>query len=320
MSMAEIECQVAEFVRNLINKKNRDVLDNPIALFGAICDSFISQVDFLIRIKTAAISDVSKVFKNQLESNSLDCQKLFDDFKEKVNQEGLNIYLKILFQALDVEDNYIYSQIENIEIEKNDNEKKVFLEKYNEKSKTADDYYELAKAQKSVRGIVNQSTYLDNLSKAAEMGNREAILTMARYYIKGKFVDLDIHKGINLLKRVADDGDATVAYELYNLSKRNMIPFEEAFRYLKIAANGGLKNAFFDLGMVYYENGSSEDYVNAVKWFEQACEVDDMYAYYQLALCYRFGHGVKNDGNKAMELLKKAAELGHYKAKEIVGG
>lgn len=318
--MAEVESQVAEFLGRLIEKKNRDILDNPIALFGTICDSFISQMEFLIQIKTAAISDVSKDFKLQLESNNLDCKKLFDTYKAGVNQEGLNIYLKILFLALGFEDRYICSPIETIVFEKTDNEKKVFLEKNNEKNKTAEDYYELAKAQKTVKGIENQGIYIDNLSKAAEMGHCEAILIMAHYYIKGKFVSLDVHRGIELLKKVADDGNEIAAYELFNLYKKNLISFDEAFGYLKIAANAGLKNAYFDLGMVYYENGSPEDYANAVRWFEQACEVEDMYAYYQLALCYRFGHGVKSDGNKAMDLLKKAAALGHYKAKEIVGG
>ncbi|MDE6024288.1 MAG: sel1 repeat family protein [Lachnospiraceae bacterium] len=317
--MVEIEDQIAEYIRNLISKKGKDILSNPIGMFGAICDAFISYSDILMAIKPAAVTDASVELKRQLEIGRFDCKKIFDEFKTASNQEALNQYLKIVFQAIDCEEKFVYSSIEVLDNSTVIKEKKVKLEKGNEKNKTADDYYELAKAQKTIRGIDNKSIYIGNLLKAVEMGHCEAIHIMAHYYIKGKYVPLDIDKGIKLLKQIADDGNALAAYDLFNLSKRNVISFDEAFPYLKVAANGGMKSAIFDLGMVYYENGSPEDYVNAVKWFEQACEFGDMHSYYQLALCYRFGHGVKCDGKKAMELLKKAAMLGHYKAKEIIG-
>ena len=318
--MEEIEIQIAGYIGNIINIKGIDVLNNSIGLFGLICDNFISYPDVLLEIKPAAITTVSKELKEQMEANQFDCKKLFNQYKSSCNQEALNKYLKILFRAIGRDDRFEYSPIEVISTNENVVEKKVVLEKSNDKIKTANDYYELAKAQKTIRGIENQDIYIDNLMKAVEMGHCDAIHTMAHYYIKGKFVPLDVNRGISLLKEIADKGDIKAAYDLYNLSKRNLLTFEEAFPYLKVAANGGMQNVFYELGMVYYENGSPEDYSNAVNWFEKACEYNDMHAYYQLALCYRFGHGVIADAKRAMELLNKAAELGHYKAKEIIGG
>ena len=318
--MTDVEIQIAEYIRNLISSKGRDVLDNSIGLYGSICDNFIAFSDTLISIKLAAISEASIELNKQVEQNCVDCKKIFSKCKNDFNQDSLNKYLEILFMAVGLETKFIYSDVEtvvgNIEIKEN----RVVLEKRNEKNETANDYFELAKAQRTIKGIKNQSIYIENLLKAVEMGHCEAIHIMAHYYIKGKYVPVDIDKGVMFLKKIADEGNATAAYDLYILSKRNILSFDEAFSYLKISASGGLVNAVFDLGMVYYENGGPDDYINAVKWFEKGCESEDMHSYYQLALCYRFGHGVKCDVQKAMQLLNRAAELGHYKAKEIIGG
>ena len=61
--------------------------------------------------------------------------------------------------------------------------------------------------------------------------------------------------------------------------------------------------------------GVQENPAEAAKWFRMAAEKNDPVAIFNLALHYRWGKGLEKDLDKAVELLRKAAELGYENAK-----
>ena len=91
-----------------------------------------------------------------------------------------------------------------------------------------------------------------------------------------------------------------------------------ALEYLKIAADAGIVQAEYDYGLYLYDCGTTEELQNAVLYFKRASSNNHAYSMYQLALCYQLGRGVSRDVKIAKEYLVKAAELGVYKAKEIL--
>lgn len=183
-----------------------------------------------------------------------------------------------------------------------------------------EDYYKLACACKTVKGIVDEETYKNNLKKASDLGHCIAMHTVARLLLKGKYFRKDIQASLELFQKCAENGDAYCFYEMAEVYLRELNDKFNHFTYLKKAVNAGVQEAIYDLAMVYYSNGSPQDYSSAAELLKKAVTNGDINSMYQLALCYRYGHGVEKNMTEAMGLLKKAAELGHSKAKEIIGG
>ena len=53
------------------------------------------------------------------------------------------------------------------------------------------------------------------------------------------------------------------------------------------------------------------DKAEAFKWYEKAAEKGNVYAMNALAICYKFGDGVRQDDDEAYKWYKKAVEKGH---------
>ena len=85
--------------------------------------------------------------------------------------------------------------------------------------------------------------------------------------------------------------------------------------YLK-AAEQGHADAQLSMGLIYEDK---EDYVNAAIFYQKAADQEVAEAQYRLGNCYEFGHGVKQDMDKALEWYRKAAKLGNkYAIEEMV--
>lgn len=91
-------------------------------------------------------------------------------------------------------------------------------------------------------------------------------------------------------------------------------------RYLKKAANRGLKDAQGYLGYLYC-NGKyiKQDYTKAVKWYAKAAEQGYAAAQHNLGALYCNGHGVEQDYAKAAEWFEKATEQGYAAAQYSLG-
>lgn len=137
----------------------------------------------------------------------------------------------------------------------------------------------------------------------------------------------------NGLQRIRDGGPGTVGYaELQNLQAAETafpetLPAEQRFILASAAfeggnvplaligfralADGGMADAAFYLGRIYYEGeGVPQDQAQAVRYFEQASDAGHPYAKYILAWFYRNGHIVDYNELWSIALMRSAHEAG----------
>ena len=97
--------------------------------------------------------------------------------------------------------------------------------------------------------------------------------------------------------------------------------YQNAFKYVSIAAEKGLLTAQRNLG-VLYENGTGvlQDYHKAIEWYQRASEQGDTLAQLFLAFIYADGKGgIPQDYQKAVELYQKSANRGNAQAQWEIG-
>lgn len=97
-------------------------------------------------------------------------------------------------------------------------------------------------------------------------------------------------------------GDDYVDYEIvYNFVSNN--PVEQ-----------------YNAGLAYYNgNGVTQDYAEAVKWFQLSAEQGNASAQNHLGVCYKNGKGVEQDYAEAVKWYKLAAEQGNASAQNNLG-
>lgn len=103
---------------------------------------------------------------------------------------------------------------------------------------------------------------------------------------------------------LAESGDMFAQNELGSVY--NGKDDEEAIKWYSLAASNGYFLAMNNLGNKFYER---ENYEEANKWYTAAAEVGSDWGFYYLANSYRYGKGVNEDKDKALEFYKKAYEL-----------
>lgn len=81
---------------------------------------------------------------------------------------------------------------------------------------------------------------------------------------------------------------------------------------LRKRAEQGAGLDLFRLGKWYYENGTEQDYEEAVKWFKKAAKQYNDDGQYWLGLCYYNGHGVNQDYVEAFKWFQKAAKWNNH--------
>lgn len=64
--------------------------------------------------------------------------------------------------------------------------------------------------------------------------------------------------------------------------------------------------------------GIKQNYANAATFFKNVSERGITDAHYNLGLLYLDGHGVEQNQEQAEQLIKKAANNGHEKARQLV--
>lgn len=142
--------------------------------------------------------------------------------------------------------------------------------------------------------------------KGAVLGDVLCRLNMA--YIPGTSDELkkSIFTSIETeLKNLANEGDVFAQSELGSVCK--FLNDESAMDWYKKSASQGYYLPMNNLGNEYYNQG---DYEDANKWYKLAGEAGYDWGWYNLANAYRNGNGVEQDDDKAMELYKKAYNMG----------
>lgn len=142
--------------------------------------------------------------------------------------------------------------------------------------------------------------------KGAELGDVLCRLNMA--YIPGtsdeqkKSIFTSIEPE---LKNLANDGDMFAQDELGSVCK--FLNDESAMDWYKKSASQGYYLPMNNLGNEYYNQG---DYEDANKWYKLAGEAGYDWGWLYLATAYRNGNGVEKDADKAIELYKRAYNIG----------
>jgi TPR repeat protein len=95
---------------------------------------------------------------------------------------------------------------------------------------------------------------------------------------------------------------------------------ENQIEGIRLAAEGGLAHAQFNLGL-RYESGSgvAKDPAQALKWFLKAADQGYDEAQYMLGCCYNGEVGFAKDPSEAVKWWKKAAAQGYADAQHLLG-
>jgi TPR repeat protein len=89
----------------------------------------------------------------------------------------------------------------------------------------------------------------------------------------------------------------------------------EAIRFLSQAAYAGHAEAFYSLGLIYYQR---DDFLAAFRHFNDAAEVEHPDAFFNLAVMYENGEGVDRSLVEATRWYRSAARLGDQEARQAL--
>lgn len=91
---------------------------------------------------------------------------------------------------------------------------------------------------------------------------------------------------------------------------------QKAEKWYLAAAEKGFPDAMSRLSWLYFgEKGIPADYAAAYKWAKRGTELNDGASFTNFGVCYEEGYGVSQDKQRALELYKKAADLGRQAGK-----
>lgn len=117
------------------------------------------------------------------------------------------------------------------------------------------------------------------------------------------------------IEEKARKGDAKSQHDLATIyasgQNGNAADFKRAAFWFEKAAQGGIANADYNLGVMYHQGlGVKPDLAKAISWYRKAADQDHPEALYNLAIAYFEGVGVKQNIEMAVALFKKSAALG----------
>lgn len=94
----------------------------------------------------------------------------------------------------------------------------------------------------------------------------------------------------------------------------------EALRWFKKAAEAGDATAMNNVGILYYHgaDGVSQDTDEAFKWFKKGADKGEASSIYMLGVMHHYGQGTAENTEEGTRLIKKAAELGHELAIQVM--
>lgn len=94
---------------------------------------------------------------------------------------------------------------------------------------------------------------------------------------------------------------------------------QKAIEYYEQAAEGGMEDAFMELGYIYCSGEHMQpDYERGIEYYKRAADMGNTTALGNLGMSYIRGIGVERNERKGFEYFLKAAEGGHPKAMQQV--
>ena len=137
--------------------------------------------------------------------------------------------------------------------------------------------------------------------EAAEKGNTEAQLQLAKCYDFGKGVTQDMAEAVRWYTRAAQGGNTNA---------------QDNLGTCYISGTAGNPSALNNLGLCYRNGeGTTKDDAKAAFCFQRAAEMGNANAQYNLGRCYYHGLGVAQDTEQARLWVSRAAAQGHKNAR-----
>ena len=160
-------------------------------------------------------------------------------------------------------------------------------------------------------------------SKAAEMGNANAMNGLGLIYEFGRGVTKDYNEAAKWYRKSAEQGyakgQANMGY-MYEAGNGVEKDYNEAAKWYRKAAEQGYARGQANLGYMYeYGYGVNQDYAEAAKWYRKAAEQGYARGQSNLGIMYENGRGVSKDYAEAAKWYSKAAEQGYAKAQNNLG-
>ena len=151
--------------------------------------------------------------------------------------------------------------------------------------------------------------------EAAEADPQNQANLKMRYDLAVQQIEAGKKGAVEVLKAVANQGYPAAEYRLSRLyaGEGNLVKTDnaEARRWTVRAAEGGVTQAMFYLGMQYYNGeGGEQDRSTAAMWFRKAAERGDNDSQFNLGVLYQRGDGVPVNPSEAYKWLSLAGRSG----------
>lgn len=157
---------------------------------------------------------------------------------------------------------------------------------------------------------------LAEFERGKDAGQPESMLRAAEYYIEGKGTKKDVPRGLGILEKAAEEGNAQAHLMLAaNILQSEKPDTVSGYKHLLAAANGGMAAAQNELGLFYLSGGLGlADVSAAVSWFGRAAQANFAAAQNNLGALHERGTGVDQSYEKAAQFYALAAQQGHASA------
>ena len=181
-------------------------------------------------------------------------------------------------------------------------------------AKDATAYLALGTWQETVKK--DPKAALAEFERGKDAGQPESMIRAAEYYLEGKGTEKDVQRGISILEKSAEGGNAQahlmLAARILQSEKPETL---SGYKHLLAASNGGLAAAQNELGLFYLSGGLGvADASAAVSWFSRAAQAGNAAAQNNLGALHERGTGVEQSYEKAAQLYALAAQQGHASA------
>ncbi len=169
----------------------------------------------------------------------------------------------------------------------------------------------------------NAGTAVKWCTKAAELGDSDAMNNLGECYVNGDGVDKNAETAIKWYTKAAELGNTNAMVNLGACCANGdgvEKSVETAVKWFTKAAELGDSTAMFNLGLCYkIGDGVEKSDETAVKWFTQAAELGDSQAMFNLGACYVNGVGVEKNAEAGAQWFAKAAAAGNVEAMFLLG-
>ena len=112
--------------------------------------------------------------------------------------------------------------------------------------------------------------------RAVELGNVNAMVRLARLFLRGEGVTVDTEKALELNRQAAARGHSVAQINVAHILSKTSGDRDEIFRFTKLAADQGYTHAETSLAQLFEDGfGVEKDLAEAMRWYARAAAKGD---------------------------------------------